>query len=142
MAPAWNQLGEEFASSTSVVVGDADCTASGQSLCSDFGVQGYPTIKTFKQDGDMKKGEDYSGGRDFDSMKKHVLDNLEVKCDVAVPDGCTEKEKKFLAKFKAKSADDIAKQKTRLEGMKGKKMEAALKGWLLQRLNILTQLSK
>jgi len=139
MAPAWNQLGDEFASSSSVLIGDADCTASGKELCEKFGVSGYPTIKYFK-DGD-EKGQDYSGGRDFDGLKKFVEDTLEVKCQVADPEKCTDKEKKFIEKMKAKSADDVKKQLDRLNGMKGNSMKADLKQWLFQRLNILTQLS-
>jgi hypothetical protein len=38
MKPAWDQLGAEYADSTSVVIGDADCTASAQELCTDFEV--------------------------------------------------------------------------------------------------------
>ena len=40
MKPAWDKLGDAYADSASVVVGDADCTASGQSLCQDHGVGG------------------------------------------------------------------------------------------------------
>ncbi|MGK3742570.1 MAG: hypothetical protein ACI90V_009426, partial [Bacillariaceae sp.] len=40
MKPAWDQLGDEFAGSSSVVIGDADCTASGEELCQTFGIKG------------------------------------------------------------------------------------------------------
>ena len=42
--------------------------------------------------------------------------------------------------MKAKGADDIAKQFTRLDGMKSGKMAKDQKQWLMQRYNILTQL--
>jgi len=45
MKPDWDTLGAEFKDSTKVVIGDADCTAGGKSLCDKFGVRGYPTIK-------------------------------------------------------------------------------------------------
>ena len=140
MKPAWDKLGDEFADSSSVLIGDADCTAGGKDLCEKFEVRGYPTIKYFV-DGDTK-GKDYQGGRDFDSLKKHVVDNLEVKCDVASPDACDDKEKKYIEKMKGKSAADRAKQLKRLDGMKGNSMKADLKKWLSQRLNILKQLTK
>lgn len=38
MKPAWDQLGDEFAGSSSVVIGDVDCTADGEELCSKFEV--------------------------------------------------------------------------------------------------------
>lgn len=62
MKPAWDQLGSEYADSTSVLIGDADCTAGGKSLCEEFDVKGYPTIKYFTADTGAKGG-DYNGGR-------------------------------------------------------------------------------
>jgi len=135
MKPAWDQLGGEFAASSSVLIADVDCTAEGQPLCDKYGVQGYPTIKYFK-DGDTE-GEDYRGGRDFDSLKGFVEENLEVKCDVNDPSECSDKEKAYIEKMKAKSAEERQKQLKRLDGMKGNAMKAELKKWLSQRLHIL-----
>mmetsp|Transcript_33926 Transcript_33926/g.48183 ORF Transcript_33926/g.48183 Transcript_33926/m.48183 type:complete len:143 (+) Transcript_33926:162-590(+) len=135
MKPAWDQLGDEYAASSSVLIGDVDCTADGQDLCTDFGIQGYPTIKYFK-DGD-EKGEDYQGGRDFDSLKKFTEENLEIMCDIKSGDECTDKEKGYIDKMKAKSADEIKAQLDRLNKMKGSSMKAELKKWLGQRLRIL-----
>jgi len=140
MKPAWDQLGSEYEASSSVVIGDADCTVE-KELCSKFGVQGYPTIKTFTQEGG-KDGEAYNGARDFDGLKKYVEDKLEIKCQVEDPSGCTEKEVKFMETFKAKSAEDVQKQIDRLTKMAAGKMKATLKQWLHQRLNILKQLTK
>ena len=97
MKPAWDQLGDEYESSGSVVIGDADCTASGKELCDEFEVRGYPTIKYFSAE-TGEKGDDYQGGRSFDALKKHVEDNLEAKCLLDATDGCTEKEKEFMTK--------------------------------------------
>jgi len=139
MKPAWDKLGSEYADSASVIVGDADCTASGQELCSDFEVRGYPTIKYFSAE-TGEKGADYQGGRDFDSLKKHVEDKLEVKCILDDPKDCTEKENKYIAKMKGKSSDDVAKQLARLEKMRAGQMKAELKQWVNQRVAILKQL--
>ena len=54
MKPAWDKLGEAYADSSSVVIGDADCTADGKELCNDNGVSGYPTIKYFDAEGEHK----------------------------------------------------------------------------------------
>jgi len=141
MKPDWDKLASEFGSSSSVVVADVDCTTDGgKDVCSANGVQGYPTIKYFK-DGD-KKGQDYNGGRDYAALEKFVKEELERPCTIDDPKECTDKEKDFIEKMKGKGADEIKKQLARLEGMKGKSMKADLKQWWAQRLNILTQLAK
>lgn len=137
MKPAWDQLGDEYAGSSSVLIADADCTVQ-EKVCEKFGIRGYPTIKYFK-DGD-NDGEAYNGGRDFDSLKKFVVDNLEPKCDVANPEGCSEKAQNFISKFSGKNAEEIKAQIDRLEGMKAKPMKAELKAWLGERLHILKQM--
>lgn len=139
MKPDWDRLGSEYADS-SVLIGDVDCTADGDSLCEEYEVRGYPTIKYFK-DGDSS-GEDYQGGRDFDSLKKFVEDELEVKCSVEDPSECSDKEKAYIEKMKAKSAEERAAQLSRLDGMSGGKMKAELKRWLGQRIRILKQLDE
>jgi len=138
--PDWDKLAEEYAASSSVLIGDADCTEGAKSLCEKFGVQGYPTLKYFV-DGNMS-GEDFQGPRDLDSLKKHVVDKLEVKCDVNNPTECTEKEIGFIEKMKAATSEARAKQIERLDKMKGDSMKAELKQWLHQRLNILKALEK
>jgi len=138
MKPAWDQLMDEFDSSSSVVVGDVDCTVE-TDLCSEYDVSGYPTIKYFTPETD-EKGDSYNGGRDFDALKAHVVDNLEVKCQADSGEGCTDKEKGYIEKMKAKGADDIQKQFDRLDGMKAGKMAKEQKQWLMQRWNILSQL--
>ena len=138
MKPAWDQLMTEFESSSSVVVGDVDCTVE-TDLCSEYDVSGYPTIKYFTPETDAK-GDSYNGGRDFDALKAHVVDNLEVKCQADSGEGCTDKEKAFIEKMKAKGADEIQKQYARLDGMKSGKMAKEQKQWVMQRYNILSQL--
>ena len=99
-------------------------------------MRGYPTIKYFTAEVDAK-GADYQGGRDFDSLKKHVVDKLEVKCDVGSPDACDDKEKKYIAKKKGGDKDALAKEIKRLNGMKGKKMSKKSAGWVDNRLHLL-----
>jgi protein disulfide-isomerase A6 len=140
MKQDWDDLGTAFEASSSVMIGDVDCTVETE-IASEYGVSGYPTIKYFTPETDAK-GDKYSGGRDLVSLKKFVEDKLEQKCDVAAPEGCSDKEKKFIEKMSAKDADAVAKEIARLEKMKGGKMKAAQKAFLFQRLNILGQLTK
>ena len=138
MKPAWDKLGDEYAASSSVLIGDADCTASGKALCDQFRISGYPTIKYFV-DGDTY-GELYQGGRDFDTLKSFVEENLEVKCNVKDPSECTEKEIGYIEKMKAKASAERVAQIERLEKMASSPMKAELKTWLRQRLHILKEL--
>jgi len=140
MKPAWDQLGSEYASSSSVLVADVDCTVE-QDVCSDYGVQGYPTIKYFTAETDAK-GADYSGGRTFDDLKQFVSDTLEVKCLLADPSGCSEKETEFMTKWKGKDKADVTVQLDRLSKMMASSMAPDLKKWVVQRVGILKQLSE
>ena len=72
MAPAWNQLGDAYEGSSSVVIGDADCTVESE-LCQKVGANGYPTIKYFTAESE-ENGDSYSGGRGFDELNKFVKD--------------------------------------------------------------------
>lgn len=140
MKPAWDQLADEYAASSSVLIADVDCTAEGESLCDEHGVQGYPTIKYFK-DG-SKEGEKYNGGRDLYSLQTFVKENLLIRCDVKDPKECSEKEKAYIEKMKTKSKEERAKQIERLEGMQWDAMKVELKQWLNQRLHILSSLEE
>jgi len=140
MKPAWDQLGSEYAASSSVVVADVDCTVE-SSLCGDYDVKGYPTIKYFTAESPAT-GSDYSGGRDFESLKKFVEDELEVKCLLEDDSGCSDKEKDFMAKWKAKDKAEATAQRERLDKMQAGKMTPDLKKWLVQRLSILKQIEK
>jgi len=137
MKPDWDKLGDEFAASSSVLIGDADCTGTGEEICKQFEVKGYPTIKYFFGD---TNGEDYQGGRDYDSLKSFVEEKLEVKCKVDDPTECTDKEKSYIEKMKSKTSDDRVSQIRRLEKMSGESMKPDLKNWLRQRLHILREM--
>eukprot|EP01008_Symbiontida_sp_HLA12_P002729 NODE_663_length_809_cov_247.784257_g655_i0.p1 GENE.NODE_663_length_809_cov_247.784257_g655_i0~~NODE_663_length_809_cov_247.784257_g655_i0.p1 ORF type:complete len:143 (-),score=41.30 NODE_663_length_809_cov_247.784257_g655_i0:248-676(-) len=140
MKPDWDKLGKEYEASSSVIIADVDCTVE-TDLCSEKGVNGYPTIKYYPV-GEGKDGKDYSGGRGYDELKKFVEDTLEVKCDVKDPKGCTEKEVGFITKMQAKTPEEQQKQLERLEKMMADSMKADLKQWVAQRVNVLKQLVK
>merc|ERR1712118_286986 len=108
MKPAWDQLGDEYAASSSVVVADVDCTVE-QDLCQKYDVKGYPTIKYFPSESPAT-GSDYQGGRDFDGLKKFVSDELEVKCLLADTAGCSDKEKDFMEKWKGMEKAEATSQ--------------------------------
>jgi len=103
MKPAWDKLMAEFKDSKEVLIGDADCTAGGKSLCEEVGVQGYPTIKY----GDPSALEDYQGGRDFDSLKKHAETKLKPSCSPSNLHLCDDAKKAEIEKLQKMSASDL-----------------------------------
>jgi len=103
MKPAWDKLMAEFKDSKDVLIGDADCTADGKSLCEEVGVQGYPTIKY----GDPSALEDYQGGRDFDSLKKHAETKLKPSCSPTNLHLCDDAKKAEIEKLQKMSASDL-----------------------------------
>merc|ERR1719352_914559 len=106
MKPAWDQLGDEFADSTSVVIGDVDCTVE-EELCGKYGVEGYPTIKYFTGATDPL-GDSYDGGREYDDLKAFADENLGPSCSNENIDLCNDEQKEMLAKANAMSADELA----------------------------------
>ena len=70
MKPDWDKLAKEYQGSEAVLIADVDCTAAGEPLCKKHGVQGYPTIKTFKSV--SADGDDYSGGRSLSDLRSHA----------------------------------------------------------------------
>ena len=136
MKPDWDKLGSKYADS-SVVIADADCTKE-QALCSDYGVQGYPTIKYFTAE-TGKDGAAYNSGRDYDSLEKFVEETLSKSCDVDDTENCDEKEVKFIAKMKG-TFDEGVKMKRKEELNKSvKNRELKQKKKMIQKLLLLRQ---
>lgn len=143
MAPAWNQLGDAYADSASVLIGDVDCTSDGgKEVCEEFEVRGYPTIKYFTAE-TGEKGEAYQGARSFEALKTFTEETLEGGCTLGETQGetCTEQEVAYIEKMSAKGSEAVAKELGRLgEMLKTAKMAADKKKWMAQRLAILKQL--
>ena len=102
---------------------DVDCTADGSGTCNKVGVQGYPTIKYYNA-GD-KKGKDYQGGRDYDSLKSFVSKTLDKPlCDAVTKKGCAKNEIEFLNKMDGKSKAELkAELKTKTDELNSIKAE-------------------
>lgn len=137
MQPDWDSLGKTFADTPNVVIGQVDCAGNGQSSCGENGVQGYPSLKIFK-DGRM---QDYNGGRDLGSLKREVEQKLNPRpaCSLESKDACRKEDLAILeesekmskaeraAKIKEvlKEIDDSKKQAVELE-KKAKKLAETL----------------
>jgi hypothetical protein len=103
MKPDWDKLMKEFEGHKSTLVGDVDCTTEGKPLCDGNGVKGFPTIKH----GDPSALEDYSGGRDFDSLQKFAQ-GLKALCSPSNMDLCDDEGKAKIEKVQAMSDEEIA----------------------------------
>ena len=105
MKPAWDQLSDEFSGSKTVIIADVDCTVE-QSLCSKYGVRGYPTIKSFTGNPD---GDAYEGGRDYAALKKFADESLGPSCSNDNIDLCDDDQKATLEKYNKMSAAERKK---------------------------------
>merc|ERR1711879_1048322 len=145
--PAWDRLASEYNKTPHVVIGDADCTASGQQICQKVGVRGYPTIKYYV-DGVQR---DYQGGRDFDALKKFVEKNLgppPPPCEVSnMEKTCSKKEIKFINKFSG-DIDAITAETDKLQAeverkaKGGKNKKFVGHRWMYKRLDLLSQMAE
>merc|ERR1711903_325217 len=92
LKPAWDKLGDEYDGSSTVLIGDVDCTVH-QNLCQKYGVQGYPTLKYFTAN---PMGDAYNGGRDYEELSKFAKESLGPSCGVEHMDLCDAEQKKSL----------------------------------------------
>merc|ERR1712087_731934 len=81
---------------------DVDCTAEGKPLCDANGVRGFPTIKH----GDPNDLQDYSGGREYDDLKKFA-DKLKPLCSPNNIDLCDADQKEQIEKYQGMGADAL-----------------------------------
>ncbi|KAL7527664.1 hypothetical protein ACHAXR_002065 [Thalassiosira sp. AJA248-18] len=93
--PDWDKLIAEFADSPTGLIADVDCTAEGEPLCNEHGIQGFPTLKW----GDPSDLQEYNGGRSYDDLKTFAEENLKPLCSVKNIDLCDDEKKAHIKKF-------------------------------------------
>jgi len=103
LKPDWDKLMAEFEGSSTQLVADVDCTAEGEPLCSENGVEGFPTLKWGSPD-DL---QDYNGGRSFEDLKEFAQENLKPVCSVKNMDLCDDEKKAEINKYLDMSLDDL-----------------------------------
>lgn len=80
---------------------------------------------------------------DDDMMTEYVESYGDTAlCSTGDGAGCNERELGYIEKMKAKSAEDVAAQLKRLEGMESGSMKKELQDWMKRRKKILRQLVK
>jgi len=75
-------------------------------------------------------------------MEEYVMEMGGVYPCALDGEGCSEKEVKYLNKWKEKTEDDVNAQVIRLQGMMGGKMKPSLMKWIKQRIGILKQIQE
>jgi len=149
-APAWNAIANKYQDNNNVAF--ADINLRDAPIRGDYnpGAGGWPTIRYFNS-GTGYGGEPYPKKTDKamcdelgdeEYMEAYVMEQGGVfPCSIEDGEGCTEKEKKYIKKWKeTKSAADVASQLERLAGMQAGKMKPSLMKWIKQRIGILKQL--
>jgi len=141
---------EDFTDNKDVAFGDVLLSeASIRGEPHNPGAGGWPTIRYFNKETGYE-GKNYPKKTDkamcdelgdIEYMTDYILESGSTsKCSAETGAGCGEKELKYIEKFKAKGAADVAAQTTRLAGMTEGKMKPELLKWIKQRLAILKQL--
>ena len=113
MKPDYEKLAEAFADDSTVLIGEVDCTVE-NALCQRFGVEGFPTIKTFT-DVSGPAGTPYSGGRGYDEMHKHVDSLRGPRCTPDAPEVCAPEERTALDALAGHSREDLEAEVAKLE---------------------------
>ena len=140
MKPAWDALGTEYATSSSILVGNVDCTGIGRTLCETNEVRGYPTLKVFHADGSQTT---YTRGRSLDELRAFVSDELEPQCDPTDSSGgggCTERERKFYAKWIDRPSSETSAEGARLTRMLSQPMANELRAWTAVRRRLIDRI--
>eukprot|EP01061_Rhynchopus_euleeides_P040973 TRINITY_DN7082_c0_g1_i1.p2 TRINITY_DN7082_c0_g1~~TRINITY_DN7082_c0_g1_i1.p2 ORF type:complete len:189 (+),score=99.61 TRINITY_DN7082_c0_g1_i1:72-638(+) len=137
MAPDWDKLGEAV-DDNKVIIAKVDCTVE-ETVCSKFGVSGYPTLKYFEKNSD--KAIEYESGRTYDDLKDFVDELLGGGCEPDNRELCSDKEKEYLDEWVAKGAAAAKSEMSRLQGLK-RGRTAEQQAWFKNRVKLLRKISK
>jgi len=149
-APAWNRVTKAFENNTMVAFGDVNLAEDSIGGPYQAGAGGWPTVRFFNQQTGYG-GQAYTKktpGAMCEELgnDKYMTEYVEEAgatsaCVLATGEKCSEKETDFAAKWKDKTAEEVAVQVARLKGMAASSMKPDLKKWLGQRLNVLAQIA-
>jgi hypothetical protein len=103
MAGDWEKLYGVWEGNAGALVAEVDCAADGKPLCDANGVRGFPTLKY----GDPASLEDYSGGRDYDTLAKFAEENLKPMCSPTNIDLCDEAKKAEIEALMAETVESL-----------------------------------
>ena len=96
---------EAFNTSTTQLIAEVDCTGPGETLCSEFHIQGYPTLLW----GDPHNLQDYRGKRDYDTLQQFAQEHLQPQCSPTRLELCDEHQTAEIVKYQAMGYDQLSK---------------------------------
>jgi len=99
----WDQLMEVYKRSEDVLVAQIDCTAEGEKLCSDMGIEQYNKLMYGAPD-DL---QEYVGLVGFDELLMFARENLGPGCGPENMDLCTDEHKAIIEALKVKGLEAI-----------------------------------
>mmetsp|Transcript_28496 Transcript_28496/g.60135 ORF Transcript_28496/g.60135 Transcript_28496/m.60135 type:complete len:219 (+) Transcript_28496:98-754(+) len=120
LKPDWDKLMADFSDSSTQLVADVDCTAGGEPLCNEVGIEGFPTLKW----GDPTDLQDYNGGRSYEDLKTFADENLKPLCSLKNLDLCSDEKRGEIQAYIDMSVEDL---KAEVEKEEEKVMEAEQK---------------
>ena len=103
MKSDWDQLAQDFQNSKTQLIADVDCTGTGEPLCEQYGVEGFPTLKW----GDPNDLQEYEGGREYDELKEFANENLKPQCSPSNMDLCDDTMKQEIQTLMELPADEL-----------------------------------
>jgi len=104
MAADWETLASVWETDEVGLIAEVDCDNNdNDSLCQAAGVQGFPTLKY----GDPNELQDYSGGRDYESMAAFASENLKPSCSLTNLELCSDEKKASIAKYQDMSVEEL-----------------------------------
>ena len=147
--PAWNDVTRLFERNPTVVFADIDLSVASPTLrgpdAGDPGADGWPCIRYFNQEtgvfgGSYQKLTSLPICREL-GEEQRMIDYVEeygrtVLCALN-GENCTDKELKFIEKWKGMSTEEVKTQLRRLEEMIAKPMNDDLREWAIRRTRLL-----
>ncbi|KAJ1733100.1 hypothetical protein LPJ72_003049 [Coemansia sp. Benny D160-2] len=105
MADDYKELAKGYEHADEVVIAEVDGDKH-RDLGNKFGIKGFPTLKFFAKGADVEKPEDYTGGRDLDSLTSFVREKTSVASRIKKPIS-------YVAEFNYEKFKSVAHDETK-----------------------------
>ena len=105
LAPDWERLADDWKDSSTGLIAQVDCTdPAAESLCDEYGVDGYPTLIY----GDAYSPELYEGDRDYESLAAFAQEHLtNIPCSLRNLAACPPEIQTVIQQLRDTSRQDL-----------------------------------
>lgn len=108
LKPTWESLADKVKDKAVIAKVDCDNKAN-QKICSDEGIEGFPTLKAFST-GDSGSSEVYEGEREMGALHTFVKTSLGPGCDAKTLTNCSDDDKKLIEELKNLNKDELTEK--------------------------------